>query len=393
MKSVVSIVQRKVGGSPARYSPANLETIKEMIGESVELLGGFDRIVSRGDKVFIKANIVTGQPPESVVCTDPRVLEALISLLKGRGCRRVFVGEGASVDVTDAREAFEGTGIDKVVERAGGEVVYLDEEGVVDVAIPGGQVLKHLSFPRVVLDANVFISVPKMKTHVMTLVTLGIKNSQGILRREDKVRFHREDFYVKMIDVLRALKPSLVLIDGILAGEGFGPIYPDPVEMNLIIASTDVVAADAVASAVMGMDPFEVVTTRLAHTEGLGVGELDLIEVRGKSIEEVKRYFRRPLWNPIGFSSNAIVYAGGACHFCMSQISSALERLKRYGLLDKMERTGIVTGVNPPVPGKFVGKIVVVGDCAKEYAKLGTFVAGCPPLPHMLVARALGCPI
>jgi uncharacterized protein (DUF362 family) len=114
---------------------------------------------------------------------------------------------------------------------------------------------------------------------------------QGIFNREDKMRFHREDIYPKLVDVLRVIKPDLVIIDGILAGEGLGPIYPDPVEMNLIITSTDVVA---ISSAVMGIDPFDVATTRLAHTEGIGIGDLNFIEVKGKKIEEVKRYFRRP---------------------------------------------------------------------------------------------------
>jgi uncharacterized protein (DUF362 family) len=99
MKSVVSIVQRKVGGTPARYSSEDLRIVKEMISESVNLIGGFDSIISRGNNAIIKANIVAGQSPESVVCTDPRVIEALVSLFKEEGCERVFVGEGASVDV------------------------------------------------------------------------------------------------------------------------------------------------------------------------------------------------------------------------------------------------------------------------------------------------------
>jgi uncharacterized protein (DUF362 family) len=370
-----------------------VQTVKEMIMESVDLIGGFDRIVSDGDNVFIKANIVTGQSPESAVCTDPRVIKALVSILKEMGCRRVLVGEGASVDVNCAREVFKDTGIAEAVERAGGEVVCLDEEVYVDVEIPNGLVLRRASLPKVLFDADVFISVPKMKTHLMTLVTLGIKNMQGLFKRHDKMLFHREDIHSKLVDILRVIKPDLVLIDGILAGEGLGPIYPDPVEMNLIIASTDVVAADAVASAIMGIEPFEVATTRLAHTEGIGIGDLNSIEVKGRRIEEVKRHFRRPLWNPVGVSSRAIVYAGGACHFCMSQISAALERMKRYGQLDQMGKTFIIAGVNPPVPEKMNGKIVVVGDCAREYAKLGTFVSGCPPLPHMAVSKALGCTV
>lgn len=391
MKSVVSIVRHEVAGTPAKYSSHDLNVVENMIYEAVQLIGGFGKIVSKGDTVFIKANIVTDQPPESGVCTDPRVLEALTSILLKQGCEKVLVGEGTSVDIEHARDAFRNTGLDKAIKHAGGEVVYLDEEPYTEVDIPGGRTFKKLSLPKVILDSDVYVSVPKMKTHLMTLVTLGIKNSQGILSLRDKKRFHREDFHLKMVDVIKAAKPNLVVIDGIIAGEGLGPIYPNPVEMNLIIASTDVVAADAVASAVMGIDPFEVATTRLAHADGIGVGNLDSIEVKGKSIEQVRRYFQRPKWNPVGCSPKAIVYPGGACRFCLAQISAALERLRYYGLLDKMDKTYIITGVNPPLPDKLNGKVVIVGDCAKRYANLGVFVHGCPPLPHMMVSKALGC--
>jgi uncharacterized protein (DUF362 family) len=390
VKSSVSIVQRKATGSPSKYSSGDLEIIEDMIDDAVQLIGGFGKLISDGDTAFVKANVVTEQPPDSVVCTDPRILEALTSILLREGCSRVLVGEGASVDVSCAKEAFEGTGIDRAVERAGGEIVCLDEQPCVKVSVPNGHVFKSVSLPRAVLDSDVYVSVPKMKTHLMTLVTLGIKNSQGILSREDKVRFHREDFYPKMIDILKVAKPDLTLIDGILAGEGLGPIYPNPVEMNLVVASKDVVAADAVASAVMGIDPFEVTTTRLAHTEGMGVGDLDSIEISGRGIDEVKRYFHRPKWNPIGCSANAIICPGGTCHFCLAQISAALERLRRQDLLDKMESTYIITGVNPVIPEKSDRKVIIVGDCARQYSDMGIFVPGCPPLPHITVAKALG---
>jgi len=395
-KSVVSIVRKKVTGSPINYSREDVEVVEEMIEKAIGLLDGFDSIISNANTVLVKPNLV--EPPLKImgeaVVTDLRVIEALVGILKKRGVKNVLVGEGRSVNLqhcnSGARQAFERTGMLKAVRRAGGKPVYWDEESYVEVEIPNGEIMSKASVPKSILESDVFISVPKMKTHCQTTVTLGIKAMQGIFKVEDKKRHHREDFYWKMIDILRVIKPDLTIVDGIIAGEGYGPIFPDPVEMNLIIASTDVVAVDAVCSAIMGIEPFEVVTTRLAHTEGIGVGDLDSIEVRGESINAVKRLFRRPItWNPIGFNRKIKVFAGGACRFCLAQIGAALERLSRLNVLDKVEETAIFVGCNPPVPCKKYDRIVVVGDCAKIFADQGVFISGCPPLPSIRIANQI----
>lgn len=388
MKSIVSIVKKSPGGSPSEYTPENLECVQNMLSESVRLIGGFDKVIQRGSTAFIKANIVTGQSPDSAVCTDLRVLEGLVKILKEKGCGSVTVGEGASVDVTNARMAFQQTHIDEAVRRAGGEVAYLDEEEYIDIDISNAYSMKQISLPKRVLDADIIVSSPKMKTHIMTLATLGIKNLWGLLKRRDKQCLHNESIHGKLIDITRTLKPDLTIIDGLIAGEGCGPIYPNPVHMDVIVSSTDIVAADAVASAVMGVDPFEVTTTALASKEGLGVGQLDLIEIRGKKIEEVRRYFRRPKWNPIGFSRNVKIFAGGACRFCMAQIAAALERLKRNQQLDEVNQYNVIVGYGADKPQENCGKTIIVGDCAYEHSNLGFFVPGCPPLPHIKVAEA-----
>jgi len=134
--------------------------------------------------------------------------------------------------------------------------------------------------------------VPKLKVHRLATVTLGLKNMMGAL--ESKGSFHDGRLHENIADLASVLRPSLTVIDGIVAGE-VHETSRCPVEMGLVIASTDPVAADAVGALVMGIDPREVRHLVLAERKGLGTLRLDDIEVVGEPIERVARKFRRSL--------------------------------------------------------------------------------------------------
>jgi len=193
-----------------------------------------------------------------------------------------------------------------------------------------------------VLEADVFITVPKMKAHLFTEVTLDLKNQQGIFLWGDKQRAHRTDLDQKFPDLYKVVKPSLAIVDGIWAIQGQGPAPFREVDvikdMNTIITGKDSVAVDAVASAVMGFDPFEVRTTRIAHQEGLGEADLRNIEIKGKRIEEVRRIFRRADPDPRGVYPNVNVYANGACSGCLSSIRFLLDLMDGLGILEERGR-------------------------------------------------------
>lgn len=360
------------------------------------MLGGWSGTIGHPDYVVIKPNVVEVPFPATggSVVTDPRVLEAVVRLLKDHGVRRVVVAEGRSVNLKHeghgARRAFEKLGLDKVLERAGGEVLGWDEEPFVPVDVPDGELYDKVNVPGSLVEADAFISVPKLKTHCQTGITVGMKAMQGVFSVEEKVDYHNEAFPWKIVDMLRAVRPTLTLVDGLIAGQGYGPIYTEPIQMNVVLASTDVVAIDAVAAAIMGFDPFEIPLTRLGHTEGIGIGDLARIEVRGESIENVRRFFKRPIWwNPIGAAKNVRVFAGGACRFCLAQVGAALTRLQLEGKLDKLEDICVIIGSNPPVPRKSYTNVFIIGDCAKKDCSIpGTFIGGCPPLPSIQIVHA-----
>ena len=394
-RAAVSIVKGDIQETPIQYSQQDLGTVREMIVNSLDLIGGLTDLIGSADTVVVKPNLVE-VPFETTggsVVTDPRVLEALVGILKDHGVQKVLVAEGKSVNLkhisSGARKAFEDSGLAEVVHRAGGEVLGWDEEDFVPVDVPGGELYRSIDIPKSILEADAFISVPKLKTHCQTEITVGMKAMQGVFSVDEKVSFHNEAFPWKMVDILRVAKPNLTIVDGLICGEGYGPIYTDPVEMNLIVASQDVVAIDAVCSAIMGIDPLEVPITRLGQSEGIGICDLAMIDVRGESIESVMKYFRRSgIWNPVGATDRIKVFAGGACRFCLAQVGAAVKRLGCDGKLDNLEDICVIIGHNPPTPLKDYKNVYIIGDCAGDAEIEGTFIGGCPPLPSIQIVHA-----
>ncbi|MEM3005020.1 MAG: DUF362 domain-containing protein, partial [Candidatus Bathyarchaeia archaeon] len=136
------------------------------------------------------------------------------------------------------------------------------------------------------------VSAAKMKTHGDTTVTLGLKNMFGLLPDRFKGKYHLKGIEKVIDDIKSVLKPYLVVIDGFVAMEGYGPVSGDPVRMDLVLAGYDPVATDATAARVMGFDPHMIYHIRRCHEKGLG--EIDQIQIIGGRIEEVRRRFKPP---------------------------------------------------------------------------------------------------
>jgi len=397
-KSVVSIVRGNITESPENYTRKDLETVKEMIKKSIQLIGGMDKVIGNAKSVVVKPNLVE-VPFESTggsVVTDPRVLEATVELLKEHGVERVIVAEGKSVNLkhisSGPKQAFEDAGLGVIVRRAGGETLGWDEEPFDIVPNPDGDVLRTVNVPKSINEADLFINLPKLKTHGQTEITCGIKALQGVYSVEDKIQFHTEAFPWKMIDMLRVAKPHLTIVDGLICGEHFGPIYTEPVKMDLIVTSEDVVSIDAVIAEIMGIKAYEVPITRLADTEGIGNGRMENIDVRGDSISSVMKYFERPyMWNPIGYHKSIRIFAGDAGRFTLAQIGAAVRRLELENLLDQLDEICVIVGFGAPVPVKEYKNIYIIGDSAADHPwrdRATGFIPGSPPLPSVQIVEA-----
>jgi uncharacterized protein (DUF362 family) len=161
----------------------------------------------------------------------------------------------------------------------------------VTVKIPNRETLGKITVPKIALESHI-VSAAKMKTHTDTIVTLGLKNMFGILPDRLKGRFHLKNISKVIVDINTVIRPSLTVIDGFVAMEGYGPVSGDPVKMDLVIAGDDVVATDAIAARVMGFDPNRIYHVRRCCEKGLG--EIEHIQILGERLEDVKREFKPP---------------------------------------------------------------------------------------------------
>ena len=326
-----------------------------------------------GKTVVLKPNVFA--PRGAPTTTDPRVVVAVGELCREAGAGRVVVAEGRSISTAkyrkganSTRQCFEAVGMSQAVEAAGLDVVYLEEDEFVEVEVPGAQVLHTAHVPRTILEADVFVNLPVMKIHSLTLVTLAIKNLHGIISDYDKLYRHcyRELALArKLTDILRIRRIDLNVMDALVAQEADHAADGRPVEMGLILASRDAVALDAVAGAVMGLGPEEVDTTRLAGEAGLGEADLAKIEVVGEPIEAVRRPFARP---DVELSEAKFpglrLYAGDYCRSCSYYIRRGLDRLKQEGLLDEEHPLALVVGRDPEAPEDLDCPVAILGDCA-----------------------------
>lgn len=275
MKSVVVIFK---GSDPVEVTFKALEAIREKLD-----------FLPDKKQILIKPNYITAHHPLTGVTTDGRVIEGIIRFLKEHGRNDIVVGEGSGL--TDTFEAFKIAGLEKLGERWNVKLMDLNKDVFVEAYPPNPLALKKVKVAKTALE-SIIISVPKLKVHRLTTVTLGLKNMMGALA--SKGSMHNGRLNENIVDLASILKPSLTVIDGIVAGEGH-EVSGNPVEMNLVIAGTDPVAVDAVGAAVMGISPTEVKHLVLAEKKGLGTCHLENIEVIGEPIDKVKRKFRRSL--------------------------------------------------------------------------------------------------
>jgi len=277
---------------------------------------------------MLKPNLVAEY---SFFTTKPEIIRALAQLMINSG-KEVLIGEGSAsgegfnrkqgVDYrTTNREILDGMqqfvfdelGYTELAGSLGIPLINLHSGEMVDVPVPGGLAFDRITLHQSLQDIDLLCSVPMMKTHVLATVTLGMKNLIGLYPGTAycSVRACVHDqaagrgspgVAFEIIDMVRANKLGLVVVDGSMAMEGDGPSGGTLVPMDVIIAGTNPLATDMVAASVMGFEMDEIPTFGLAGDIGLGPARLDQIEVRGTRIRDVRRNFRKPnlvTWNDI----------------------------------------------------------------------------------------------
>jgi len=260
----------------------------EPVFKALDLMD-YEAALSGWDTVLIKVNFITVKTWDTGATTDPIVVEAIIERLKNLHVKIYVVESDATM--TSADKAFEATGMREMCERNDVECLNLRHvKDRVKIDVPNSETLKSITVPRIVTESAV-VSAAKLKTHMSTGVTLGMKNMFGLLPDKFKGKYHLKGISKVIVDINSVLKPVLTVIDGFVGMEGRGPSDGTPVQMDLIITGKDPVATDATGCRVMGFDPYEISHIRKACEKGLG--SIDDVQILGERLEDVARTFLR----------------------------------------------------------------------------------------------------
>jgi len=304
------------------------DQIAKAVEKAIDLLGGVKHVTRGVNTVMLKPNLVSAQPEAT---TKVAVVRTLAEVMRRAG-KEVSIGEGSAAapkfnvrgmviyrtrkrEILDPMQqyVFEQLGYADLAKTLRLPLVNLHSGELVEVAVPGGFVFDKITLHKSLTEVDLLCSVPMMKTHQLATVTLGMKNLIGAFPGTvyQSVRGHMHDLASKVeptaasavvVDMVRANKLGLVVIDGSMAMEGNGPMMGKTFKMDVIVASTNPVAADMVAANLMGFTPAEIPTFLWANKAGLRPGSLDEIEIRGERLQRMRRSFVKPqvvAWNTI----------------------------------------------------------------------------------------------
>jgi len=315
-KSVVSIVR------------IENDKIGMAVEKAIDLLGGIRQVTKGVNTVMLKPNLVSPQPEAT---TKPAVVRTLAEMMLRAG-KEVSIGEGSATapkfnvvgsevfrtrkrEILDPMQqyVFEQLGYGEIARSLHIPLVNLHSGELVDVNVPGGFVFQKLTLHQSLTQIDLLCSVPMMKTHVLATVSLGMKNLVGAFPGTvyQSVRGHMHDLASKVeptaasavvVDMTRANKLGLVVVDGSMAMEGNGPWMGRTFKMNVIVAGTNPLATDMVAANLMGFEPQDIPTFLWANKAGMTPLSLPEIEIRGEALDRVRRPFAKPqlsTWNAI----------------------------------------------------------------------------------------------
>lgn len=353
------------------------EVVLGMVRMAIDLVGGIDSVVAKGDAVALKPNVVTGKLSGRGVTTDPRIMEALIKLAFEGGAGEVLIVEGSGYG-TPTSEALELSGMTEVAERNGASVIDVDEDEVVEVEVPDPLILDKIPVSRCFYEADVRVNVPVMKTHDQMLMTLGMKNMKGVIQKPSKRLFHRIGLAKAIVDLNVAVPLDLTVVDAINAMEGLGPSFGEIVEMDVVMASNDVYSLDVIGAQVMGFAPREVEYLKQAAEKGLVSLDGAGIEVVGEPVASVARGFKRP---PMELSpqEGITIIEKGACSACRGTIRSVFYDLEQMGKMGEIRDLVMLVGPQAELPENLDQTPLIMGICLQHLKEEGRYVVGCPP--------------
>jgi uncharacterized protein (DUF362 family) len=242
-------------------------SVKDLTRKVFEAAGGIRQYVSKGDVVVIKPNISWGKSPKMAATTNPEVLQAVIELCQEAGAKKVRIADNT---IENSKFCFSVSGAADVAKITGAELINPDSSLMREMKLQGDRIdVWPIYLP--IVEADKVINLPVAKDHILSSVTLGMKNWFGAIGGR-RGSLHRE-IHPNIVDLAQFFKPTVTLIDAtrIMTRNGpSGGSTSDVVIKNTLILSDDPVAADGKAALLLGRDPRNIGHIKLAKRRGLG---------------------------------------------------------------------------------------------------------------------------
>jgi uncharacterized protein (DUF362 family) len=235
--------------------------VRKAVKACLAPLGGLESVVSDGDCVLVKLNLLSAKAPEAAVTTHPAIVRATVELVQELGATPVLGDSpGGGSTAASYKALLEKTGIQDVVDNTGCELVRFDEAKR-EVAATNAKTFKKLMLANAITEADVIIGLPKLKTHNLTYYTGAVKLLYGYVPGLFKTEYHLHTandinlFADLLLDIYETYPPALTLMDAIVGMEGAGPSNGKPRKIGLILSSKSCTALDYVAVTIAGFDP------------------------------------------------------------------------------------------------------------------------------------------
>ncbi len=329
-----------------------------------------DSLIKESGEVYIKPNGIDFKP---YAYTAPVVLEATIRYIQRIGASKVFVMEN-STQANITRGVFKFTGYDQVCKTTGAKPIFLDEEKGEEVKLEHFD--EPVEFPRVIVEKiinekhlHTYISLPKLKTHSMSTVTLGIKNQMAFPSHSDRGHNHNHALHRLLADFYLLVQPDYTLIDGTYAV--FNGHYPlqhfldeSLDKLDILIGGRDTLAVDVVGAKVLGYGIDEVPHLHLVQQDWMGKGNLDDIDLSG----DISRFTKRYPCTIIGKFPEDVRIIKGEELLCKEGCDLNVRMVVQLLHYDHGGEGGFTILMGKGLPEKHLasvtGKILIAGDCA-----------------------------
>jgi uncharacterized protein (DUF362 family) len=344
--------------------------------------------------IFMKPSFVFPTLEKIQVVTNPNLIVGVAEALVELGAKKIYVGDGETVG--PARFSFKQIGVGKLIKQRKLQKKvkpsYNDEGKHISVKIPDPYIQGEFKVPKKLIDADLFVSLPKLKVNIFANVTLSVKNHMGLISKKQRLSHHDVNMHKMIADLYLVRTPDLNITDAIISGEGQGPMQATPVATGLIIAGRNGLAVDTVCCSLMNYDTRKIEHLVLLNQKKIGPISLDEIELINKQLlEERRKTFKMPDTDLTHLAPNIHAYVGKECEACNVKCAGCLGMIKAnldgYGLNKGWENLGefsVIVGKGVNLTEEELRKLnkkrtIVYGKCVKQYWKYGTYFWGCPP--------------